>query len=126
MLSQIYKRALKAGGAQMPPAKYARVFGNDTGLRRNVLRACRNPDFGDAIKTGTVADHRVFESLGRIGELAARIVLDLETRLGRKLTRAKAQQLAVAYLRIVAKRGAGYAVQHGKPTTVVAFRRAAA
>lgn len=121
MLYQIYKRALRAGGAQMPPAKYAKVFGNDTSLRRNVLRAFRHPRFGDAIKDGVVADHRVFESLLRIGEPAAQIVLDLESRLARKLTRAKAQQLAAAYLRIVSKRNAGH-----KPTTVVAFRRAQA
>lgn len=106
MLAQIYTRALKTGGANMPVAKYAKVFGNDTALRRNVLRACSDIRYGAAIVAGTVGDHRVFESLNRMGEGAAHIVLALESRLGRRLCRARAQQLCTAYLRIVERRSA--------------------
>lgn len=118
MLDKIYKRALKAGGAQMPPAKYARVFGNDSVLRRNVLRACGNIHFGAAILNGTVGDHRVFESLQRMGEAPARIVLGLEARLGRRLNRAKAQRLCAAYLRVAARRTA----QADAGSTVIRLR----
>lgn len=122
MLYQIYKRAIKAGGVDMPVAKYAKVFGNDTALRRNVLRACGNPRYGAAIKDGTIGDHRVLEALNRIGEQASCIVLDLEQKLGRKLYRAKMQQLAAAYLRIVASRAA----DGSQERKVIRFQRAAA
>lgn len=99
MLNKTYKRAIKAGGTQMPKAKYATIFGNDSTLRRNVLRACGNERYGVAILAGTFADHRVIESLNKLGVLASRIVLDVEAKLGRKLTRAKVQQLTNAYLK---------------------------
>jgi len=113
MLHQIYKRAIRAGGSAMPIAKYAKVFGNDTVLRRNVLRACDDLRYGAAIEAGTVGDHRVFEALNRMGKHAAHLVLDLEAKLGRRLGRAKAQQLCGAYLRIVAKRAAQRAAKMG-------------
>ncbi len=118
MLYQIYKRALKAGGAQMPKAKYAKVFGNDSSLRRNIMRACANIHFGAAIMNGTVGDHRVFESLQRMGEGPSRIVLVIEARLGRRLCRARAQKLCAAYLRIAARR----AVEADAGRTVVPLR----
>lgn len=122
MLYQIYKRALKAGGAHMPVAKYAKVFGNDTALRRNVLRACGDIRFAAAIAAGTVGDHRVFEALAKMGGVASHIVLEVEAKLGRKLGRAKAHQLCVAYLRIVAARTSS----PDQGTKVIHLQRAAA
>lgn len=98
MLYQIFKRAKRAGGGAMSTSKYAKVFGNDATLRRNVLRAFELPHYEQAIVSGTVGDHRVFEALGKMGEPAARIVLELEKKLGRKLGRAKALNLARSYL----------------------------
>lgn len=118
MLYKTYKRAMRAGGEAMPVAKYAKVFGNDTALRRNVLRACAYDPYGQAIADGVVADHRVFESLSRMGERAAAIALEVETRLGRKLGRARAQLLAGAYLRVRARRLASQ-----RANTVVHFQR---
>lgn len=103
MLTKTYKRAVKAGGAEMPVTKYARIFGNDSALRKNVLRACANPRLGAAIEAGTFGDHRVIESLMKMGDLAARIVLDVEAKLGRKLTRARIKELTEVYLDIRAR-----------------------
>lgn len=121
MLSKIYRKAVKAGGADMPKAKYARVFGNDSVMRRNVLHACAHPRYGRAIQGGTFADHRVIESLRGFGELAAGFVLDTEAKLGRKLSRARAYALLKAYRQVVISRHLEIEV----PRNVIAFPLAA-
>lgn len=99
MLLNVYKRALKVGGAEMETRYYPKVFGNSTALRKNVLRICASTAMGHAVVSKVLCDHRVVESLTKMGIVATGIVLRLETRLGRKLTRSRAQQLACAYLR---------------------------
>ncbi len=103
-LQKIYRSAVRAGGAQMDAMKYPRTFGNDNTLRRNVLRACANPRWGQAIEQGTFADNRVIESLHKLGELPSRIVLDVEHQLGRKLTRSRAIALTRAYETVMARK----------------------
>lgn len=98
MLTKVFKRAVKAGGVRMPRTDYPRIFGNDPALRKNVLRICRNEAFAQAVCDGVVADHRVIETLMQFGPTASRIVLEVEAKLGRKLTRSRVQQLARGYL----------------------------
>lgn len=121
VLHHIFKKAIKAGGADMPVTKYAKVFGNDTALRRNVLFACGKTRYGEAILAGTVSDHRVIESLIKLGDQASGIVLDVEARLGRKLTRSKIQALTKAYLQIRAAKAS-----RDPDINVIAFTRKAA
>lgn len=99
MLTKVFKRAVKAGGVRMPRTDYPRIFGNDPALRKNVLRICGNDTFAQAVSGGVVCDHRVIETLVQFGPTASRIVLELEAKLGRKLTRSRVQQLARVYLR---------------------------
>lgn len=100
MLTNVYQRALRNGGQAMPAKLYPKLFGNNPALRKNVLRACANEAFGQAIKDKVVTDHRVFEHLTRLGERAARIVLELERRRGSKLTRARAHALVTSFSKI--------------------------
>lgn len=102
-MKDILKKAIKAGGMNMPPAKYAKVFGNDERLRRNVLAACKNQVLSDAIEAGTIRDHRVIEILSQAGIVAVRIILAVEKKLGRKLQRSRALSLIKAYLKISGK-----------------------
>lgn len=102
-MKDILKKAIKAGGVNMPPAKYAKVFGNDERLRRNVLAACKNQVLSDAIEAGTIRDHRVIEILSQAGIVAVRIILAVEKKLGRKLQRSRALSLIKAYLKISGK-----------------------
>lgn len=103
-LQRTYRAAQRVGGAEMPESKYPRLFADDTTLRRNVLRACANPRWGQAIEDGVFADNRVIESLHKLGDLPSRILLDAETRLGRKLTRARAIALTKAYYAVQARK----------------------
>lgn len=107
-LQKLYRRANRNGGAAMDRTKYARVFGNDAALRRNVLRACANPAWGWAIEVGTIADARVVESLHKLDRLggarSSELVLQTEQRLGRKLTRSRAVELTRAYECILARK----------------------
>lgn len=99
-LLQTYKAAVRNGGAGMDPKKYTRVFGNNSAQRSNVLRACAHESFGTAIANGTVSDHRVVPPLLRMGDVAATIVLRIEHKLKRKLSRERAQALAGAFLAV--------------------------
>lgn len=96
-LNKTLKRAARAGGRKMPVASYAKVFGNSTALRKNVLRACERPAFAQAVEVGVVADHRVFEVLLKMGELAARLAMEMEVRRGKKMTRSRAIALSRAF-----------------------------
>lgn len=103
-LQKTYRAAMRVGGAEMPESKYPRLFADDTAYRRNVLRACANPRWGQAIEDGVFADARVVESLHKLGDQPSRIILDIETRLGRKLTRARAIALTKAYYAVQARK----------------------
>lgn len=103
-LQKTYRAAQRVGGAEMPESKYPRLFADDTAFRRNVLRACANPRWGKAIEDGVFADSRVIESLHKLGNVPSCILLDVETRLGRKLTRARAIALAKAYCAVQARK----------------------
>jgi hypothetical protein len=56
-----------------------------------------------AIDAGTIADPRVIGTLHKFPVLAQRIVCELETRLGRKLTRSRCESLAEAYAKVISK-----------------------
>lgn len=98
MLKQIFKKAIKAGGAEMSSTAAKRIFGEDARLRRNVLLACSTPFLANAILSEVICDHRVIEFLMKTGPLAARIILQVEGKLDRKLQRSRIEQLVKLYL----------------------------
>jgi len=106
MLLQTFKSAVRAGGPEMSAAKQARIFGFHADIRRNVFHACREAHLAGAIQNKVINDHRVIESVRKMGPRAASIMLGVEARLGRKLQRSRASELAATYLRITNERQA--------------------
>lgn len=74
-----------------------RIFGDDSRLRRNVMLACSTPFLAEAILTEVICDHRVIEFIMKVGPLAARIILQVEAKLGRKLQRSRIEKLIKTY-----------------------------
>lgn len=69
-------------------------------MMRFALEAYRNPLLSAAIDTGTIIDPKVVQVFHRLPGAAMNIVCALETRLGRRMTRARAEKLVRAYMKV--------------------------
>lgn len=103
-LQQTLNQAQEHGGSNIAHKSFRKVFGKDEAKGRNVLAAYKQPALVNAIEKGVINDHRVIESMRKVGPMAARIIVELEERLNRPLTRSRAQQLADVYVSVVRER----------------------
>lgn len=69
-------------------------------LERNIERAVTEPDLQAATLAGVLVDHRVIETLQHLEAEARALVLRIEARLGRKLSRERARILLNNYQRV--------------------------
>ena len=81
-----------------------RFYVEDRRLQRNLERVMADPAMTAAALAGVISDHRVVETMVKADTLVRTIVMQLETKLGRKLSRERAQKLMAAYSRIQAAR----------------------
>lgn len=72
-------------------------------MMRFALEAFRNPPLATAIDRGTITDPKVVQAFHRLPALAVGIVCHLEARLGRRLSRARAERLVGAYLKVTGR-----------------------
>lgn len=70
---------------------------SDKRLARNVGLALNFAPMDQAVMVGTVRDHMAIPQVLRMGNVAAEIVLAVEQKLGRRLSRERAQALRVAF-----------------------------
>jgi len=82
----------------------SRFYVDNRRLQRNLERVMADKALTAAALAGTIADHRVVETLAKSDDVARGIVLELETKLGRRLGRERAQKLMQAYDRVRAAR----------------------
>lgn len=81
-------------------------------MMRFALKAYRDPDLAAAIDRGSIIDCRVLQVFQQLPPMAMRIVCRLETRLGRRLSRAQAERLVRAYGKVSGQEIAGPARRH--------------
>lgn len=77
-----------------------RFFCGDRRKQKNLERIVANQSMTYATMHGVITDHRVAESMIKVDELACSMILTLEVKLGRKLSRERAQALVAAFNRI--------------------------
>lgn len=77
-----------------------RFFCGDRRKQKNLERIVANQSMTYATMHGVITDHRVAESMIKVDELACSLILTLEVKLGRKLSRERAQALVAAFNRI--------------------------
>lgn len=63
------------------------LFNENRRLQRNIERVAQCADLTSATLAGVIVDHRVIEVLGRLEVRTRKLVLAVEQRLGRKLSR---------------------------------------
>lgn len=81
-------------------AENARFFCGDRRKQTNIMRiaACQSMTY--ATMRGVITDHRVVETLVKTDDMVRSIILRVEAKLGRKLSRERAQALLKAFNRI--------------------------
>jgi hypothetical protein len=72
-------------------------------MMRYALEAFRNPALAAAIDAGTITDPKVVQAFHRLPAAAIQAICGLEARLGRKLSRARAEELVRAYFKVMGK-----------------------
>lgn len=72
-------------------------------MMRFALKAYRDPDLAAAIDQGSIIDCRVLQVFQQLPPMAMSIVCRLETRLGRRLSRAQADRLVQAYFKVTGR-----------------------
>lgn len=77
-----------------------RFYVEDRRLERNLVRVMADPVMTAAALVGVIVNHRVVETIVKANSVARTIILQLETKLGRKLSRDRAQKLLAAYDRV--------------------------
>lgn len=77
-----------------------RFYVEDRRLERNLVRVMADPAMTAAALAGVIVDHRVVETIVKANDMARTIILQLESKLGRKLSRDRAQKLLSAYDRV--------------------------
>lgn len=93
---------VRANGG-FPGLGYKRAAGEANAERtmmRFALKAFRNLFLARAIDCGTITDPRVVQVFQKLPPLAVDIVCALETRLGRHMSRSRAERLVAAYLKV--------------------------
>ncbi len=101
-LSTVVSQTLSAGA--LPVEAAARLFAADKRLKTNVIRICKNSTLVTAVGANVIVDHRAVSPLLSLNNIAARILLETEARLGRSLSHKRAIALVGAYQRIHAQR----------------------
>lgn len=99
---------VRANGG-FPGLGYKRAAGEANAERtmmRFALKAFRNLFLARAIDKGTITDPRVVQVFQKMPPLAIDIVCDLESRLGRHMSRSRAERLVAAYLKVTGKAAA--------------------
>lgn len=74
-------------------------------MMRFALEAYRNPALIAAIDAGTITDPKIVQVFHSLPSRAVQMVCRLEARLGRHLSRARAERLVQAYLKVSGKAG---------------------
>lgn len=82
----------------------SRFYIEDRRMQRNVERVMADPVLTEAALAGVIADHRVVEAMAKTNDIARTAILELEGKLGRKLSRERTQKLLAAYDRVRAAR----------------------
>ncbi len=93
-------KALLAGGTQMTFKSARQIFGPDARLQRNTMRTCANLTLAYAVQCGVIGSHRTVEPMLKFDDDAARIIVNLEARLGRKLSYERAAKLHKHYCNV--------------------------
>lgn len=92
-----------AGQKALPPSRKLSAkasAGTRARQKHNLAQAAAVPCLAAAKRRGVITDHRVIESMRKAGDIAANIIVTVEVRLKRKLSRERAARLVAAYLRI--------------------------
>lgn len=99
--SDLFKKvcAIQRAGLPLTAQNANRIFGrgHDVRLRSNAERAAGMKHMVCAIKHGVITDHRAIGAILGMGDVPSSIVLALETRLGRHLSRERIYALKDAY-----------------------------
>ena len=95
---------LVESGASLGLGGSHRFYIENRRLQRNLERVMADPVLTSAALSGVIADHRVVETLVKADTLVRNIVMQVETKLGRKLGRDRAQKLMAQYQLVRAAR----------------------
>lgn len=101
---------LVQSGASLGLGGSHRFYIEDRRLQRNLERVMANPVLVSAALTGVIADHRVIEKMMLVDERARNIIVQVESKLGRRLGRERCQKLVAAYANVQAARNRRQAV----------------
>lgn len=88
---------LVESGASLGLGCSSRFYVEDRRLQRNLERVMADPVLTSAALSGVIADHRVVETLVKADELVRAIIMQVESKLGRRLGRERAQKLLAQY-----------------------------
>lgn len=88
----------------MPYRAAADLIGIAQSTMRYAIKAAKKSYLSHAIEEEVFKDGRVIDALSKMGDVAARACLGVEHRLGRTLTRSRAEKLAEAFVRISQQR----------------------
>lgn len=90
-------------------------------LMRFALEAWRQPEVARAIEHGVIADPKVVQLFHRLPRVGVDIVCRLEARLGRTMSRSRAERLVSAYLKVTGRED-GAVRTHLPPAQAEAIR----
>lgn len=96
-MRHIVQQLVASGKSLGPVIGAGRFYVEDRRLERNLVRVMADPAMTAAALSGVIADHRVVETIVKANVMARTIILQLEGKLGRKLSRDRAQKLLTAY-----------------------------
>lgn len=91
---------LVASGKSLDLGSISRFYVDDSRLQRNLQRVMADPLLTAAVMSNVIIDHRVVETMTKANVLVRKVVLQLEAKLGRKLSRDRAQKILAAYDRL--------------------------
>lgn len=91
---------LVASGKTLGLGGTSRFYVDNCRLQRNLERVMADPAMTAAAMAGVIVDHRVVETMVKAEELVRTVILKLEMKLGRKLSRDRAQKLLATYHRV--------------------------
>jgi hypothetical protein len=88
---------LVESGASLDLSGSTRFYVENRRMQRNLERVMADPVLTSAALSGVIADHRVVETLAKADGLVRNIIMQVEGKLGRKLSRERAQKLLLKY-----------------------------
>lgn len=111
-MRHIVQQLLESGKSLGLAFGASRFYVEDRRIQRNLERVMADPAMTAAALAGVIVDHRVVEAMVKVNYMARTVILQLESKLGRKLSRDRAQKLLSAYDRIRAARATPHNVVH--------------